>query len=208
VLIDDLINKGTEEPYRMFTSRAEFRILLRQDNADERLTHLGNKIGLAREERIVSLEEKTNKVKDLIQYIKNHSCEPNDVNGLLKNKETNLIDQKVKLDKLVLRPQLEIEDFNSIYERISNEENEIKEEAQILIKYESYIEKEKQLVEKVIKLEHLKLSSSFDYSLLKTLSLESREKLNKIKPENIGQASRISGVSPSDISVLLVHLGR
>ena len=208
VLIDDLINKGTEEPYRMFTSRAEFRILLRQDNADERLTHLGNAIGLAQDTRIHALEEKANKVRGLIQYIRNHSCEPREVNGLLMTKGTNTIEQKVKLDKLVLRPQIELEDFDPVYERISNEEYEIKEEAQILIKYESYIEKEKQLVEKVLKLEHLKLSSDIDYSLLKTLSLESREKLNKIKPENIGQASRISGVSPSDISVLLVHLGR
>ena len=208
VLIDDLINKGTEEPYRMFTSRAEFRILLRQDNADERLTHLGNAIGLAKDTRIHTLEEKANKVRGLIQYIRNHSCEPSEVNGLLMTKGTNTIEQKVKLDKLVLRPQIELEDFDPVYERISNEEYEIKEEAQILIKYESYIEKEKQLVEKVLKLEHLKLSSDIDYSLLKTLSLESREKLNKIKPENIGQASRISGVSPSDISVLLVHLGR
>jgi tRNA uridine 5-carboxymethylaminomethyl modification enzyme len=208
VLIDDLINKGTEEPYRMFTSRAEFRILLRQDNADERLTHLGNAIGLAKDARIHALEDKTNKVKGLIHYIKNHSCEPNEVNKLLMAKGTNTIEQKVKLDKLVLRPQIELEDFDPIYDRISNEAYEIKEEAQILIKYESYIEKEKQLVEKVLKLEHLKLSPDIDYSLLKTLSLESREKLNKIKPENIGQASRISGVSPSDISVLLVHLGR
>ena len=208
VLIDDLINKGTEEPYRMFTSRAEFRILLRQDNADERLTHLGNAIGLAKDTRVHTLEEKANKVRGLIQYIRNHSCEPSEVNGLLMTKGTNTIEQKVKLDKLVLRPQIELEDFDPIYERISNEEYETKEEAQILIKYESYIEKEKQLVEKVLKLEHLKLSSDIDYSLLKTLSLESREKLNKIKPENIGQASRISGVSPSDISVLLVHLGR
>ena len=208
VLIDDLINKGTEEPYRMFTSRAEFRILLRQDNADERLTHLGNAIGLAKDTRVHTLEEKANKVRGLIQYIRNHSCEPREVNGLLMTKGTNTIEQKVKLDKLVLRPQIELEDFDPVYERISNEEYEIKEEAQILIKYESYIEKEKQLVEKVLKLEHLKLSSDIDYSLLKTLSLESREKLNKIKPENIGQASRISGVSPSDISVLLVHLGR
>jgi tRNA uridine 5-carboxymethylaminomethyl modification enzyme len=208
VLIDDLINKGTEEPYRMFTSRAEFRILLRQDNADERLTHLGNAIGLAKDARIHALEDKANKVKGLIHYIKNHSCEPNEVNKLLMAKGTNTIEQKVKLDKLVLRPQIELEDFDPIYDRVSNEAYEIKEEAQILIKYESYIEKEKQLVEKVLKLEHLKLSPDIDYSLLKTLSLESREKLNKIKPENIGQASRISGVSPSDISVLLVHLGR
>jgi tRNA uridine 5-carboxymethylaminomethyl modification enzyme len=192
----------------MFTSRAEFRILLRQDNADERLTHLGNAIGLAKDARIHALEDKANKVKGLIHYIKNHSCEPNEVNKLLMAKGTNTIEQKVKLDKLVLRPQIELEDFDPIYDRISNEAYEIKEEAQILIKYESYIEKEKQLVEKVLKLEHLKLSPDIDYSLLKTLSLESREKLNKIKPENIGQASRISGVSPSDISVLLVHLGR
>lgn len=208
VLIDDLINKGTEEPYRMFTSRAEFRILLRQDNADNRLTQLGYNVGLASEERLKDLETKNDKVKSLIHYIKNHSCEPNEINPLLESKHTSKIDQKVKLDKIVLRPQIEINNFNSIYERILNEENEIKEEAEILIKYESYIEKEKQMVEKVLKLEHLKLSSDFDYSSMKTLSLESREKLNKIKPENIGQASRISGVSPSDISVLLVHLGR
>ncbi len=208
VLIDDLINKGTEEPYRMFTSRAEFRILLRQDNADNRLTQLGYNIGLASQERIEDLSIKNDKVKSLLHYIKNHSCEPNEVNPLLESKQTSQIDQKVKLDKIVLRPQIEINDFNTIYDRISDEDYEIKEEAEILIKYESYIEKEKQLVEKVLKLEHLKLSSEFDYSTLKTLSLESREKLNKIKPENIGQASRISGVSPSDISVLLVHLGR
>ena len=208
VLIDDLINKGTEEPYRMFTSRAEFRILLRQDNADNRLTQLGYNIGLASEERLETLNIKNDKVKALIHYVKNHSCEPDEVNPLLETKKTSKIDQKVKLDKIILRPQIEINNFNSIYERISNEAEEIKEEAEILIKYESYIEKEKQMVEKVLKLEHLKLSSEFDYSSLKTLSLESREKLNKIKPENIGQASRISGVSPSDISVLLVHLGR
>lgn len=208
VLIDDLINKGTEEPYRMFTSRAEFRILLRQDNADNRLTQLGYNIGLASQERIEDLSIKNDKVKSLIHYIKNHSCEPHEVNPLLESKQTSQIDQKVKLDKIVLRPQIEINDFNTLYDRISDEDDEIKEEAEILIKYESYIEKEKQMVEKVLKLEHLKLSSEFDYSTLKTLSLESREKLNKIKPENIGQASRISGVSPSDISVLLVHLGR
>lgn len=208
VLIDDLINKGTEEPYRMFTSRAEFRILLRQDNADSRLTQLGYNIGLASSERMKDLENKTDKVNSLIHFIKNHSCEPDEVNTLLDEKETNKINQKIKLDKILLRPQIELNNFNSIYKRILTEDPEIKEEAEILIKYESYIEKEKQMVDKVLKLEHLKLSSDFDYSTLKTLSLESREKLNKIKPENIGQASRISGVSPSDISVLLVHLGR
>ena len=208
VLIDDLINKGTEEPYRMFTSRAEFRILLRQDNADSRLTQLGYNIGLASSERMKDLENKTDRVNSLIHFIKNHSCEPDEVNTLLDEKETNKITQKIKLDKILLRPQIELNNFNSIYKRILNEDPEIKEEAEILIKYESYIEKEKQMVDKVLKLEHLKLSRDFDYSTLKTLSLESREKLNKIKPESIGQASRISGVSPSDISVLLVHLGR
>jgi tRNA uridine 5-carboxymethylaminomethyl modification enzyme len=208
VLIDDLINKGTEEPYRMFTSRAEFRILLRQDNADSRLTPLGYSIGLASTDRLENLNQKQNKITSLVHYIKNHSCEPSEVNPLLESKSTNKIDQKIKLDKILLRPQIVLEDFNSIYERISQEDEETIEETEILIKYESYIEKEKQMVEKVLKLEHLKLSPDFDYSTLKTLSLESREKLNKIKPENIGQASRISGVSPSDISVLLVHLGR
>ena len=208
VLIDDLINKGTEEPYRMFTSRAEFRILLRQDNADERLTPLGHKIGLAHNDRLNNLNDKYSKVNDLISFIRNKSCHPTEVNPLLESKHTNPIDQKVKLDKLVLRPQIELQDFNEIYERIQEAEEIIKEEAEILIKYESYIEKEKQMVDKVLKLEHLKLSPEFDYTSLKTLSLESREKLNKIKPESIGQASRISGVSPSDISVLLVHLGR
>ncbi len=208
VLIDDLINKGTEEPYRMFTSRAEFRILLRQDNADERLTELGHSIGLAEEGRVIELNEKKSEIKSLLGFIKNHSCEPDDVNPILIQNETNPVDQKLKLDKLILRPQIGIENFKDLYSEFSKYDSEVLEEAEILIKYESYIEKEKQMVDKMGKLEHFKLNSDFDYSKLQSLSLESREKLNKIKPENIGQASRISGVSPSDISVLLVHLGR
>jgi tRNA uridine 5-carboxymethylaminomethyl modification enzyme len=208
VLIDDLINKGTEEPYRMFTSRAEFRILLRQDNADERLTEKGHSIGLASSERLETLNRKRDKIKSLFNFVKNTSVEPELVNSILKDKETPELDQKVKLDKLVLRPQLSIKDFEMIYSSISEADNDIKEQVEILIKYESYIDKEKQSAEKLLKLENYKLSSEFDYSQLKSLSTESREKLNKIKPESIGQASRISGVSPSDISVLLIHLGR
>jgi len=208
VLIDDLINKGTEEPYRMFTSRAEFRILLRQDNADERLTEKGHSIGLASNERLETLIKKREKIKSLLHFVKNTSVEPELVNSKLRDKETPELDQKVKLDKLVLRPQLSIKDFEMIYSTISETYNDIKEQVEILIKYESYIDKEKQTAEKLSKLENYKLSSEFDYSQLKSLSTESREKLNKIKPESIGQASRISGVSPSDISVLLIHLGR
>jgi len=208
VLIDDLINKGTEEPYRMFTSRAEFRILLRQDNADERLTEKGYSIGLASKERLSALYDKKEKIKDIITFVRNTSVEPQLVNDILAAKQTPVLDQKVKLDKLVLRPQLGIDDFKSIYPSLSDCEKEILEQTEILIKYESYIDKEKLTAEKLNRLENYKLSKDFDYSLLKALSTESREKLNKIKPESIGQASRISGVSPSDISVLLIHLGR
>lgn len=208
VLIDDLINKGTEEPYRMFTSRAEFRILLRQDNADDRLTELGYKIGLATDERIRTLDDKRRHINNVLKFVKNKSSEPSDVNPVLTKYETPEIDQKVKLDKLILRPQLSIKDFSPLYEELSIQSKDILEQAEILIKYEAYIEKEKQTADKLNRLENYKLSADFDYSKLKSLSIESREKLNKIKPENIGQASRISGVSPSDISVLLIHLGR
>lgn len=208
VLIDDLINKGTEEPYRMFTSRAEFRILLRQDNADERLTEKGYSIGLASQDRLNTLYEKKEKIKNLLNFVKTTSVEPHLVNNILEEKQTPILDQKVKLDKLILRPQIGINDFKKTYQTLLNSETEILEQTEILIKYESYIDKEKQTAEKLNRLENYKLSKDFDYSQLKALSTESREKLNKIKPESIGQASRISGVSPSDISVLLIHLGR
>ncbi len=208
VLIDDLINKGTEEPYRMFTSRAEFRILLRQDNADERLTELGYKIGLASHERLENLYQKRSQVSELLTFIKNESVDPETANPILEKAETASITQKMKLDKLILRPQIKIDSFKHAIQKISDYPHEIRDEVEILIKYESYIEKEKEMADKVKRLEDYKLKSDFDYSSIKALSIESREKLNKIKPENIGQASRISGVSPSDISVLLVHLGR
>ena len=208
VLIDDLINKGTEEPYRMFTSRAEFRILLRQDNADERLTELGYSIGLASAHRLEMLQEKRKRISSTIQFIKNQSCGPEEMNKLLEEKGSTPIDQKVKLEKIILRPQLSINDVQGMFDELKGQDGDVLEQAEILIKYQSYIEKERFTAEKIEKLEHYKLSKDFDYSKLLSLSIEGREKLNKIKPENIGQASRISGVSPSDISVLIVHLGR
>lgn len=208
VLIDDLINKGTDEPYRMFTSRAEFRILLRQDNADERLTELGYKINLANKERMVELDNKRSQIKNNLNFIKNKSIEPDVINTLLNDKETAEITQKVKLDKLILRPQVSIQDFIPYVEELKEIDTEILEQIEILIKYEGYLEKEYQMAEKLKKLENYKLSPDFDYHQIKSLSIESREKLTKMKPENIGQASRISGVSPSDISVLIVYLGR
>lgn len=208
VLIDDLINKGTDEPYRMFTSRAEFRILLRQDNADERLTELGYQINLAQKERMDELDIKRNQIKNSLNLIKNKSIEPNAINNLLNQKETAEINQKVKLDKLILRPQLTIQDFIPYVDELKEIDSEILEQIEILIKYEGYLDKENQMAEKLKKLENYKLSPDFDYHQIKSLSIESREKLSKMKPENIGQASRISGVSPSDISVLIVYLGR
>jgi tRNA uridine 5-carboxymethylaminomethyl modification enzyme len=208
VLIDDLINKGTDEPYRMFTSRAEFRILLRQDNADERLTELGYQINLAQKERMDELYIKRKQIKNSLSIIKNKSIEPISINNLLIEKETAEINQKVKLDKLILRPQLTIMDFIPYVYELKEIDSEILEQIEILIKYEGYLEKENLMAEKLKKLENYKLSPNFDYNQIKSLSIESREKLNKMKPENIGQASRISGVSPSDISVLIVYLGR
>ena len=208
VLIDDLINKGTDEPYRMFTSRAEFRILLRQDNADERLTELGYQINLAKKERMDDLEIKRSQIKNNLNLIKNKSIEPTAINHLLKEKETAEINQKVKLDKLILRPQLTIQDLIPYVDELKEIDSEILEQIEILIKYEGYLDKEYQMAEKLKKLENYKLSPEFDYHQIKSLSIESREKLSKMKPENIGQASRISGVSPSDISVLIVYLGR
>lgn len=208
VLIDDLINKGTEEPYRMFTSRAEYRILLRQDNADERLTEMSYKIGLADQYRMNLLSNKQSQIESLLKFCKNLSVEPDSINGILSEKETPILDQKVKFDKIILRPQLAIDDFKHQISELNDFSNDVREEVEILIKYESYIEKEKQNADKMTRLENYKLDVNFDYTQLKSLSLESREKLNKVKPESIGQASRISGVSPSDISILLVHLGR
>ncbi len=208
VLIDDLITKGTDEPYRMFTSRAEFRILFRQDNADYRLTKLGHSIGLADNERLKALELKYQKVIELENEVKNISVYPEDVSEIFSKLGTTDLLQKTKLDKVILRPQVSLFDLVNLYPSLQSFEKEILEEVEILIKYESYIEKEKLMADKLKRLEGLKINENFNYANIKSISLESREKLNKLKPENIGQAARISGVSPSDISILLVHLGR
>lgn len=215
VLIDDLITKGVDEPYRMFTSRAEYRILLRQDNADFRLTHLSNQLGLASDERMENVNYKKNEFEKLVHYIKNLSVEPNEVNPVLEKAETPLINQKTKLGNLLLRPQIEIfkliDAVHSLklhVNEIEKNSTEIIEEAEIFIKYEGYISKEQEIADKLSKFEDIPLYENFDCQKLQSLSFEAREKLTKIKPKTIGQASRISGVSPSDISVLIVYLGR
>jgi len=215
VLIDDLITKGVNEPYRMFTSRAEYRILLRQDNADLRLTPKGHEIGLASDERMKRVEEKNRRIDSSIAFVKKTSVDPNEINSYLENEGTSTLKQKVKIDSLVLRPQLNIEglsenieSFRSFKEdEIANDQESL-EEAGILIKYHGYISKEKEMAEKLQRFENMKIKPEFDYKSISALSFEAREKLNAQKPETIGQASRISGVSPADISVLLVHLAR
>lgn len=215
VLIDDLITKGVDEPYRMFTSRAEYRILLRQDNADFRLTHLSNQIGLASDERMAKVNYKKYEFEKLVHFIKNLSVDPNEVNPVLEQAETPLINQKTKLGNLLLRPQIEIfklidavDSLKLCVEEIAMNKTEIIEESEIYIKYEGYISKEQEIADKLSKFEDIPLYENFDYQKLQSLSFEAREKLTKIKPKTIGQASRISGVSPSDISVLIVYLGR
>lgn len=215
VLIDDLITKGTEEPYRMFTSRAEYRILLRQDNADQRLTPLSNALGLVSSERLNLVLDKYRKVDAFIGYLKSESLLPGQVNGLLAEKMTDPIIQKQKAFSILLRPQIFLHDIIAHVDVVRNYaaeygllQDEIIEEAEIRIKYENYIGKEQELANKLLHLENLPLSGDYNYSQITSLSHEAREKLTKIQPRTIGQASRISGVSPADISVLIVYLGR
>lgn len=213
VLIDDLITKGTEEPYRMFTSRAEYRTLLRQDNADLRLTEKSFNIGLASKERLDRVENKKTKTEALIKFIENLSVKQEEVNPILESKGLSLVNQSVKLFKIAARPQLTFLDFKSIekldnYLTENNIDQEIIEQVEIHLKYSGYIEKEKNNADKLNRLENVPIPSKFDYSKVKSLSFEAREKLSKIQPTSISQASRISGVSPSDISVLLVYMGR
>ncbi len=212
VLIDDLVNKGTDEPYRMFTSRAEFRTLLRQDNADIRLTEKGFKIGLASEGRMQLVTEKITQSNELYQSLQQIKAEPELINQKLSDLSSSPIREKTTLYKLLKRPELtelDIVSFSDEYGTIRTScRQDAAEQAEILTKYERYIEKEKELAEKVDRLEELKIPPVIDYDQLKSISIEARQKLKKIKPETIGQASRISGVSPSDVSVLLVKLGR
>ena len=213
VLIDDLITKGTEEPYRMFTSRAEYRTLLRQDNADLRLTPLSYGLGLATKDRLKNVEKKKTGTDSFVSFFKKTSIQPEEINPILKDKNSSEIKQSVKLYKVFSRPNLTLSDMlklSSVKEyQSSNELNkEVCEQTEVQIKYSGYIEKEKLNAEKLNHLENIKIPTSFVYSKVKSLSAEAVQKLNKIKPTTLSQASRISGVSPNDISVLMVYMGR
>jgi len=213
VLIDDLITKGTEEPYRMFTSRAEYRTLLRQDNADFRLTPMSYEIGLADETRMRRMEKKRDESDAFVNFFRETSVTPVDANPVLEEKESSLITQPEKMFKLFSRPQIESEDilkFEKVRQYIAehNLDNEVVEQAEIQVKYSGYIEKEKNNADKLNRLEDVKIPLDFDYDRVKSLSYEAKEKMKKIRPVTISQASRISGVSPSDVSVLLIHMGR
>ena len=213
VLIDDLITKGTEEPYRMFTSRAEYRTLLRQDNADLRLTPIGFELGLASQERLDRVRRKQEKADLLIKFLQDTSVKKEEMNPILESKNLALINQSMKLYKIAARPQLEFSDFKNVeklnvFLKENSIDKEVIEQAVIHLKYSGYIEKEKNNADKLNRLENVTIPSKFNYQNVKSLSFEAREKLTKIQPTSISQASRISGVSPSDISVLLVYMGR
>jgi tRNA uridine 5-carboxymethylaminomethyl modification enzyme len=215
VLIDDLITKSVDEPYRMFTSRAEYRILLRQDNADARLTEKGYEIGLATEERLNHYKNKYEKVHELVDFLKTTNVSPERINGLLESKGTPGIANKMRLAQILTRPQIYLNEIINTLDELKNRydlSNEstrnIVEEAEIMVKYEGYIDKEREVADKLNRLEDVKLSPNFDYYSLNSLTMEAREKLTKHKPQTLGQASRISGISPADISVIAVFLGR
>ena len=214
VLIDDLVTKGVDEPYRMFTSRAEYRILLRQDDADARLTPLGYSIGLVKRDRMLIFEDKMRKRDMLVDYVSNLSVSPDEINGILENLNSSPVRQRVKLVDIISRPQVTMfklkDDFAPLREFVSENllREEIIEAAEVLIKYRGYIEREKLLADKLSRLENLVIAGKFDYMKISSLSYEARQKLTKINPRTIGQASRITGVSPADISVLLILLGR
>jgi tRNA uridine 5-carboxymethylaminomethyl modification enzyme len=212
VLIDDLISKGTNEPYRMFTSRAEFRTLLRQDNADLRLTELSYKLGLASQGRMEKVKAKKEAVERIKSLLNDISVAPEEVNPFFESKSSSLIVEKQKAAKLLLRPEIELQDLMNALPKLGKELNdfskEILEQASIQIKYEVYIEKEKELVERMGQLENLNIPETFDYKKIAALGNEAREKLIKIKPSTLGQASRISGINPSDVQILMVYMGR
>jgi len=213
VLIDDLITKGTEEPYRMFTSRAEYRTLLRQDNADLRLTPKGYKLGLASQERMDRVKEKQEKTDLFVQFLKDLSVTPDEMNPILEAQNTATITQQMKLFRIAARPQINFSDLKQLkaiaeFIAVNNIDAEIEEQTEIQVKYSGYIAKEKNNADKLNRLENVRIPDHFDYEKLKSVSIEAKQKLSKIRPTTIAQASRISGVSPSDVSVLLVYMGR
>jgi len=213
VLIDDLITKGTDEPYRMFTSRAEYRTLLRQDNADLRLTPLAYNLGLASKERLDRVIEKQNKTELLISFLEKTSVKESEINPILESKGLAIVKQSMKIFKIAARPQLSFSDFSKIdklnaFVLKHQIKKDVIEQVEIHLKYSGYIEKEKSNADKLSRLENVVIPSTFNYQKVQSLSFEAREKLTKIQPTSISQASRISGVSPSDISVLLVYMGR
>ena len=212
VLIDDLISKGTDEPYRMFTSRAEFRTLLRQDNADLRLTEKSYSLGLANEARYQRMCDKRNRVQSIIGYLNEVSITPEEINPFLQEKSSTPISQKQKAAQILLRPGISLEELSKAVVSLNNitgsYNREIIEQAEIQVKYDVYVEKEKELVKRMSQLEELEIPDSFDYTKLVSLSAEAVQKLSKIRPNTLGQASRISGVNPSDVQVLMVFMGR
>ncbi len=212
VLIDDLVNKGTDEPYRMFTSRAEFRTLLRQDNADIRLTQRGYDLGLASEARLERMNYKKNEAAKIVEEIKTRKITPDNANSYLEQIGSSALREKSSFYSILKRPEIEIENVrsldNDMKEFLSQYDDEVIEQAVIHVKYESYIEKELLMAEKMSRLEDLNINPNFDYEKLLSISIEARQKLKKIKPQTLGQASRISGVSPADIAVIMIHLGR
>lgn len=211
VLIDDLITKGTEEPYRMFTSRAEFRLLLRQDNADLRLTEKSHKIGLAKDERMKTVQDKIEKSNEIIQYLSEMSLKPTIINPILESIESKPVDQAHRASQVLTRPHFKLKNLEEIPEikaKLSSYSDIIKEQAEIQIKYKGYIDKEKDNVAKLQRLETIKINDEMDYLSIKSLSSEAKQKFTKIRPKTIAQAARISGISPSDINVLLIFLGR
>lgn len=212
VLIDDLISKGTQEPYRMFTSRAEFRTLLRQDNADLRLTGLSHRFGLASEQRMERVHQKMNGVSAIRQVLKETAIEPGEINGWFSQINSAPIAEKQKAEKILLRPMVEMEELLEaiprLKEKLKSYDAETLEQAAIQVKYEIYIEKEKELVGRMAQLEDLEIPNSFDYEKIGSLGNEAREKLSRLKPRTLGQASRISGINPSDVQILMVFMGR
>ena len=212
VLIDDLINKGTDEPYRMFTSRAEYRTLLRQDNADLRLTPLSYRLGLAGEERMFHVKQKEEQVDRVKSMLRQYAVEPSLINGLLEEQGTSPINEKASAHKIMLRPQLRLQDMlphlPGLQEQLSDVSRETLEQAEIQLKYETYIEKEKEMVIKARALEELAIPENFDYEQVKSLSTEGRQKFQRIRPRTLGQAGRISGVNPTDVQILMIYMGR